>query len=75
MAGKREEKTFRAGLKKMTDEEIGLEIKALRGKHFTLRTQSVTEKVEDLSQFGITKRNVARLLTEQNARRKAKAAK
>lgn len=75
MAGKREEATFRAGVKKMTDEEIGLEIKALRAKHFTLRTQAVTEKVEDLSQFGVSKRNVARLLTEQNTRRKAKAAK
>jgi ribosomal protein L29 len=75
MAGKREEAKFREDLTKMTDEEIGVELKNLRSRHFTLRSQAVTEKVEDISGFGIAKRNIARLLTEQNARRRAKAAK
>jgi ribosomal protein L29 len=66
---KNEEIKFSDGVKKMTSDEIGLELKTLRDKLYTLRSQSVTEKVEDVSQFGITKRNIARLLTEQSFRR------
>ena len=66
---KHEEKTFAGKVKKMTTDEIGIELKTLRDRLYTLRSQSVTEKVEDHSQFGITKRNVARLLTEQSSRR------
>jgi ribosomal protein L29 len=55
---------------KLTDEEIGIELGRLRSRIFTLRTQAVTEKVEDNSQFRKTRRDVARLLTEQAARRK-----
>ena len=66
---KHEEKKFAAGIKKLTSDEIGSEVKNLRDKLYTLRSQSVTEKVEDISQFGITKRNIARLLTEQSTRR------
>lgn len=68
MAGKRIEKTFATDVKKLTDEELGLELKSLKSKLFTLRSQSVTEKVEDVSQFGQTKRNIARVLTEQKSR-------
>lgn len=75
MAGKKIEAQFRTDVKKMTDEELSVELKTLRGRHFTLRSQQVTEKVENVSEFGITKRNIARLLTERNARLKAKAAK
>lgn len=53
---------------KLTDEEIGVEIKRLRNELFTLRTQAVTEKVEDVSRFKKTRRDIARLLTERNAR-------
>lgn len=56
-------------VRKLTAEEIRIEIDRLRGKLFTLRCQAVTEKVEDVSQFGKIKRDIARLLTEQNARR------
>ena len=52
----------------LSDEEIRAELGRLRDRLFTLRTQSVTEKVEDNSQFRKTRRDVARLLTEQNAR-------
>ncbi len=58
---------------KLTDEEIVVEVKRQRERLFTLRTQAVTEKVEDLSQFGKTRRDVARLLTERKARGSAKA--
>lgn len=57
----------------LRDEEIGIELKRLREKLFTLRSQAVTEKVEDTSQFRMLRKDVARLLTERNARRHAKA--
>ncbi|MBK7404479.1 MAG: 50S ribosomal protein L29 [Phycisphaerales bacterium] len=60
-------------LKKMRDEEIGIELKRLREKLFTLRSQAVTEKIEDISQFKKIRRDVARLLTEQRAREMAGA--
>ena len=49
----------------LSGEEIGIELKRLREKLFTLRTQTVTEKVEDNSQFGKVRRDIARLLTAQ----------
>ena len=55
---------------KLSDEEIEVELKRLRQKHFELRTQSVTEKIEDTSQFGKVRGDVARLENERNARRK-----
>lgn len=61
-----------AEVKALRDEEIGIELKRLREKLFTLRSQTVTEKVEDTSQFLKIRRDVARLLTERNARRHAK---
>jgi large subunit ribosomal protein L29 len=54
---------------KLNVEEIDIEVDRLRKKLFELRTQAVTEKIEDTSQFGKTKRDVARLLTERSTRR------
>lgn len=61
----------------LRDEEIGIELKRLRERLFTLRSQAVTEKVENTAQFGVIRKDVARLMTERNARRhvKEKAAK
>lgn len=59
---------------KLSDEEIDVEIARLRQRSFELRTQAVTEKIEDTSQFAAVRRDVARLLTEQNRRRRAVAA-
>ena len=56
-------------VRKFTDEELAIEITNQRGQHFNARSLMVTEKVEDHSQFKAHKRNVARLLTEQSARR------
>lgn len=61
-----------AEVKALRDEEIGIELKRLREKLFTLRSQAVTEKVEDTSQFLKIRKDVARLLTERNVRRLAK---
>ena len=54
---------------KLSSEEIGIEVARLRKKLFELGTQSVTEKIEDTSQFGKIRKDIARLLTEQNSRR------
>ena len=53
---------------KLSDEEIDLEVKRLRRKQFELRTQAVTEKIQDTSQFAKIKKDIARLLTEQSTR-------
>ncbi len=55
---------------KLSDEEIEVEIQRLRTRGFELRTQAVTEKIEDTSQFKKTRHDIARLLTEQSARRR-----
>ena len=60
-------------VKKLSAEEVGIELKRLRDKLFGMRTQGVTEKVEDNSQFRKSRRDVARLLTERKARSKAAA--
>lgn len=57
-----------AEVKKMSGEEIDVELVRLRRRIYDLRCQTVTEKIEDPSQFKKTKREVARLLTEQRAR-------
>lgn len=53
---------------KLSDEEIQVEVKRLRRRLFELRTQAVTEKIEDTSQFRKIRKDIARLLTEQNGR-------
>ena len=55
-------------VRKLSDEELVIEAKRLRRQFFDLRTQAVTEKIEDTSQFGKIRKDVARVLTEQNAR-------
>ncbi len=53
---------------KLSSDELTVEVKRLRRLMFDLRTQAVTEKIEDTSQFKKTRRDIARLLTEQRAR-------
>ena len=60
---------------KLSEEEIKVETKRLRTRLFELRTQAVTEKIQDTSQFPKVKRDIARLLTEATSRRKAAASK
>lgn len=60
-------------VRELTDEEISIELRNLRSKLHTLRTQVVTEKVEDVSAFRKTRRDIARLLNERKARILAKA--
>ena len=58
---------------KLSIEEIDLEVTRLRRRVFDLRTQAVTEKIEDTSQFGKTRKDIARLLTEKATRRTSAA--
>ncbi|MCC6907570.1 MAG: 50S ribosomal protein L29 [Phycisphaerales bacterium] len=53
---------------KLSDEEVDVEVSRIRRHLFDLRTQAVTEKIEDSSQFGKTRKDVARLLTERRRR-------
>ena len=55
-------------VRQLKDEEIQIELDRLREKLFTLRTQSVTEKVEDVTQHGKIRKDIARLHTERRAR-------
>tara|TARA_X000000368_G_scaffold415640_1_gene407798 strand:+ start:259 stop:459 length:201 start_codon:yes stop_codon:yes gene_type:complete len=56
---------------KLGDEELAIEVDNLRKKLFELKTQGVTEKIQDTSQYGKIKKDIARLLTEQSTRTKA----
>lgn len=59
----------------LKDEEIKVELERNRTKLYQLRSQTVTEKVENTAQFKIVKRDIARLLTERNSRSASKAGK
>ena len=56
---------------KLSEEELGIEVGNLRKKLFELKTQSVTEKIQDTSQFKKIRKDIARLSTEQSVRSKA----
>jgi len=58
----------------MSDAEIAEELPRLRQRLFELKSQSVTEKLENPQVLGNMRRDIARLLTEQNARKLAVAA-
>jgi ribosomal protein L29 len=53
---------------RFNDEEISIEIGRLRKRMFELRSQKVTDKIEDTSRFKKNRRDIARLLTEQRDR-------
>ena len=53
---------------KLSDEELTLEVDTIRKRMFELKNQSVTEKIQDTSQYGKNRKDIARLLTEQTMR-------
>jgi large subunit ribosomal protein L29 len=53
---------------KLSSEEIDVEVERLRRRLFELRTQAVTEKIQDTSQYGKVRKDIARLLTEKSGR-------
>ncbi len=60
-------------MRQLSDIEMGLELERLRRHLFDLRSQSVTEKLEDTTMVGKAKRDIARLLTLVNERASAPA--
>jgi len=50
-------------IRELTGEELSSELSRLRRHIFDLRSQAVTEKLEDASLITKTKRDIARLLT------------
>ncbi len=59
-----------ADVKKLRDDEIVAEADRLRRKLFELRSQTVTEKIKDSSQFKKNRKDLARVLTERAGRTK-----
>lgn len=55
-------------IKKMNGEELQLEQERLRRHLFDLRSQAVTEKLENPKQLVNTRRDIARVLTEIRGR-------
>jgi len=55
---------------RLGEEELTIEVDNLRKKLFELKTQGVTEKIQDTSQYGKIRKDIARLITEQVSRRK-----
>lgn len=56
---------------KLSKEEIHGTLKTRREEFYKLRQQAVTDKVADISSFKKSRKEIARLLTEINARRHA----
>ena len=61
-------------VKAMRDEELTIELKRLRESLHRLRVQSISEKIEDNSQFRNLRRDIARIKTETRRRELAAAA-
>lgn len=53
---------------KMSDEELKVEDDRLRRRLFELKSQAVTEKLENPRELGEIRRDVARIKTEQRTR-------
>lgn len=60
-------------VRKLTDEEIAVELDRLQRRLHDLRCQAITEKIEDPSQFRKIRKNIARLMTEHRARQTTSA--
>lgn len=53
----------------MSNEELSIELDRLHQQLYALRSQSVTEKLDDPSQITKARRDIARIKTEQSTRR------
>lgn len=60
-------------IRELSDEELSTELQRLRRHVFDLRSQSVTEKLEDPSMVTKARRDIARILTVQRQRAHAAA--
>lgn len=55
-------------LRKLNNEDLQNEVEKLRRQLFTLRSQAVTEKLENPRALSGVRKDIARALTEQRAR-------
>lgn len=55
-------------VKKLSDEQLSAEVKTARRQIFNMKSQAVTEKLENPGQKSVLRRDVARLLTEKRQR-------
>jgi len=55
-------------IRNLSDDELQIEMDRLHRHLFDLRSQSVTEKLEDPTQIGKARRDVARILTVKRQR-------
>ena len=55
-------------IRQLSDEELGTELDRLHRHLFDLRSQSVTEKLENPAMLTQARRDIARLMTEIRAR-------
>lgn len=55
-------------IRELSDEELQMELDRLRRHVFDLRSQAVTEKLEDPSMVTKARRDIARILTVQRER-------
>ena len=55
-------------VKKMSDAQLTETLGQVRRELFDLRSKAVTEKVENNRTFGLLRRDIARVLTEQRSR-------
>ena len=60
-----------AEVRKLSSDDLKAEATRLRREMFNLRTSATTEKVADNSRIGKARKDLARVLTEQNARKGA----
>ena len=60
-------------IRELSDEELRSELGRLRQRLFDLRSQAVTEKLEDASILTGAKRDIARILTAMREREQAAA--
>jgi ribosomal protein L29 len=57
-----------AEVRNLSNDDLKSEATRLRRELFTLRCQSTTEKIADNSRIGKARKDLARVLTERNAR-------
>lgn len=60
-------------IRQLSDEELNSELARLRRHLFDVRSQAVTEKLEDTTLIGRTRRDIAKLLTVTKERQRDSA--
>jgi large subunit ribosomal protein L29 len=62
-------------IRQLSDEELGMELERVRRRLFDVRTQAVTEKLEDPSMLTKARKDIATILTVMRERQLSAQAK